>query len=313
MKKIVVFGECMLEFAPVDASQYMKGIAGDVYNTSVYLKRLSDDLADVSMLTAIGEDRISKDMLKQFEAESINTNQVYYHPNKTLGCYMIDIDDKGERSFTYWRSNAAARDTFSLLSEQQRESLIQGTDIFYFSGISLAIINDNDRDHFWRFVEQLSNAGKQVVFDTNFRPRLWQDPEFAKQEFERALTFSNLVFAGVEDLELLAMGECFATVSARLANFDIEELVIKHGEHGVQVQLAEQTEFIAITPVKEVIDTTSAGDSFNAGYIYARLLDQPQKQAVELASALAAEVIQHRGAIIAKEQFTTVKNKLTLM
>lgn len=310
MKKIVLFGECMLEFAPVETSQYSKGVAGDVYNTAVYLKRLSDKLADVSMLTAVGTDGVSKGMIKQFEDENINTSQVHYHQNKTVGCYMIDIDDNGERSFTYWRSDAAARDTFALLDKQQQQSLIQDTEVFYFSGISLAIINDTERAHFWHFVEQLAKAGKQVVFDTNYRPKLWRDQAVARAEFERALTYSNLVFAGVEDLELLDLGHCFSSVAEQLSRFAIKELVIKHGEHGVKAQLDQHIEFIPITPVEKVVDTTSAGDSFNAGYLYAKLIGQSQKQAVELASILAAQVIQHKGAIIPTDKFAEIKNTL---
>ncbi|WP_181901516.1 sugar kinase [Thalassotalea euphylliae] len=314
MKKIVVFGECMLEFAPMASQQYQRGIAGDVYNTSVYLQRLATELAQVSLLTALGRDAVSYNMLSQFQAEQLNTDYVYRHPARTVGAYLIDVDSEGERSFTYWRGQAAARETFALVSDKQLSQLIEHTDIFYFSGISIAILAQSDRERFWQFVEQLAAAGKQIVFDTNFRPQLWPDKVLAQQAFQRALKLSTTVFAGVEDLEQLAMGECFNSVAMSLKDYAIDELVIKHGEHGVQVIEGEKSQFIAIEPVANIVDTTSAGDSFNAGYLYARLAGSSASSSVNFASLLASHVIQHRGAIIATEDFAPIQASLnTLM
>ncbi len=314
MKKIVVFGECMLEFAPLAAQQYQRGIAGDVYNTSVYLQRLATGLAQVSLLSAVGRDAVSDNMVSQFQVEQISTDYVYRHPEQTVGAYLIDIDSAGERSFTYWRGQAAARETFALVSDEQLSQLIERTDLFYFSGISIAILAKNDRERFWLFVERLAALGKQIVFDTNFRPQLWPDKALAQQAFQRALRVSTTVFAGVEDLEQLAMGNCFNSVAMSLNDFAIDELVIKHGEHGVRVIQDEKSQFIAIEPVANVVDTTSAGDSFNAGYLYARLVGSNITLSVSYASLLAAHVIQHRGAIIAAEEFAPIQVSLnTLM
>ena len=48
-----------------------------------------------------------------------------------------------------------------------------------------------------------------------------------------------------------------------------------------------------------VVDTTSAGDSFNAAYLAARLGSESAAQAARAGHELASVVIQHRGAIIA--------------
>jgi len=55
------------------------------------------------------------------------------------------------------------------------------------------------------------------------------------------------------------------------------------------------------------IDTTSAGDSFNAGYLAARFEGQDPEQAARLAHRLASIVIQHRGAIVPAEAMATVR------
>jgi len=46
------------------------------------------------------------------------------------------------------------------------------------------------------------------------------------------------------------------------------------------------------------VDTTAAGDSFNGGYLAALFSGQSQAQALRSGHDLAAQVVQHRGAII---------------
>lgn len=64
-----------------------------------------------------------------------------------------------------------------------------------------------------------------------------------------------------------------------------------------------ERENIAISPVENVIDTKSAGDAFNAGYLSARLFDKSVTDSVQFAAKVAACVIQHKGAIVPIDAF----------
>jgi 2-dehydro-3-deoxygluconokinase len=51
-------------------------------------------------------------------------------------------------------------------------------------------------------------------------------------------------------------------------------------------------------PAPEVVDTTAAGDSFNAGYLARRLAGGTVGEALAAGSTLAARVVGGRGALV---------------
>ena len=77
----------------------------------------------------------------------------------------------------------------------------------------------------------------------------------------------------------------------------VAEIVLKMGPQGCLVVSSDTRELVAANKVA-VVDTTSAGDSFNAGYLAARLQGKSASAAARAGHRLASVVIQHRGAII---------------
>ncbi|ARD45185.1 sugar kinase [Colwellia sp. PAMC 21821] len=305
MKNIFLFGECMIELMTTSqekSSKTMKqSFAGDVFNTAVYLKRTFADL-NVHLVTAVGEDQFSLDMIEYFTSENIGVNFVYKSATKIPGLYSIQLDDQGERSFSYWRENSAARQVMQHINDDAISELSKG-DMFFFSGISLAVIEPEARADFWALIDKLKAGGVQIVFDPNYRPRLWSNAKEAQVQFELALQKSDLSLPGVDDFEQL-----FGMISAEEVNeycqqFGVNELVIKNGEQGILVVANGETLKFAITPVKNVVDTTSAGDSFNGVYLGARIKGFSVSDSIALASKAAGFVIQHKGAIVDKQAY----------
>jgi len=75
-------------------------------------------------------------------------------------------------------------------------------------------------------------------------------------------------------------------------------VVVKNGQGDALIAVGGKLETIPVPEVVAPVDTTAAGDSFNAGYLAARLAGQDPAAACRAAHRLAAEKIQHRGAIM---------------
>lgn len=317
MNNIYLLGECMIELMSANNSQastkptcksptgnqLTQGFAGDVFNTAVYLKRLFTD-KKVHLVTAVGDDNFSDDMVNYFEQEALTTDCVFRSREKIPGLYSIQLDEFGERSFTYWRNDSAARYVMNFIDQQVINDISKG-DIFFFSGISLGVILPQHRDQFWSFISALKQAGVSIAFDLNYRPKLWASKEEAQTQFKQAFDSANVLLPGVDDFAAIFDLDAVEDIIDFFNDYDFQELVIKNGEQNVFCISEEGQEIVDVTPVTKVVDTTSAGDSFNGAYLGARMAGSSVAQAVDLANQVAGFVIQHKGAIVDKTAFSS--------
>jgi len=295
MPKVAALGECMLELVRRPDGTLTMGFGGDTLNTAVYLARLG---AAVDYVTALGDDPHSDGMAAAWQAEGVGTGHVLRVPGRLPGLYLIETDAAGERRFLYWRDRAPARDLFVLPDTAALIGALEGYDLLYLSGISLAIWGEAGRAVLFPLLDRIRARGGRIAFDTNWRPRLWPDPATARRAYDEMLRRTDIALPGVTDLRDL-YGDLDATaVHHRVEAAGVPEIVLKLEEPGCVVTRDGVTTEVPAERVATVVDTTAAGDSFSAGYLAARLRGESPVEAARAAHRLAAVVIQHRGAII---------------
>jgi len=314
MKNIAVMGECMVEFGTasnVESQEklYKQSFAGDVYNTGIYIKRCIDNEADVSFLSAVGNDDLSDQLVAMMEKENLSGKLLYRSKTEKMGLYLINVDDEGERSFTYWRENSAAKNLIKFMQADSNNEKLSNIDALFFSGISIAILSATDLANFWLILKQLKVNGTRIIFDPNYRPALWQDEETARQAFNKAFSLSDVALPGVDDHIVLFNAKSAEDVADYLENLGIEEIVVKNGPESILISDRGERKVIDVIPARKVVDTTSAGDAFNGGYLSARIMGKPIEQSALFAANVAKCVIQHKGAIVGKDAFAAHLNQ----
>ncbi|WP_148052124.1 MULTISPECIES: sugar kinase [Atlantibacter] len=304
LKKIAVIGECMIELSQKGADVH-RGFGGDTLNTSVYIARQVDaQTLGVHYVTALGQDSFSQQMLEAWQAEQVQTTLIQRMENRLPGLYYIETDDTGERTFYYWRNEAAAR--FWLESEQAPAicAELAKFDYLYLSGISLAILSPESREKLLALLRECRANGGKVIFDNNYRPRLWASKEVTQQVYQQMLTCTDIAFLTLDDEDALWGEKPVEDVMARTHAAGVNEVVIKRGAESCLVAIAGEPllDVPAVKlPKEKVIDTTAAGDSFSAGYLAVRLTGGDAEAAAKRGHLTASTVIQYRGAIIPRE------------
>ncbi|MEY4983600.1 MAG: 2-dehydro-3-deoxygluconokinase [Pseudomonadota bacterium] len=294
--RIACLGEVMVEVARAPDGTARVGVAGDSYNTAVYLARSLRGAGRVAYVTALGDDPQSARILAALRDEGLDCAHVARIAGAMPGLYMIDTDAGGERRFSYWRATSAARRMFDADSPLA-SAPPQGFGLVYLTGISLAILPAPARDRLAGWLAAHHRAGGRVAFDPNFRPALWPDLATARAETMRFAALADIAFPSFDDETALFGPAPEGAVIDRYAAAGVRQGALKCGAGGAIALDGSQARHTA-SPSVRVVDTTAAGDSFNAGYLAA--LDQGAAGAACLAAgaALAERVIGWRGAIL---------------
>lgn len=291
MPRILAVGECMAELSPPDKQGGRRlGYGGDTLNTALYMARLLGK-GLVGYVTRLGDDPMSMEMVATWRSEGLDTTLVETAPGRTVGLYAIDLDNRGERSFTYWRGESPARELFNQGAYAKRLEAIERAALVYVSGITLAILPDDCRRALLNALTNAKAAGAMVACDPNYRPQLWPDMAAAQNWIGEAYRISSIVVTSPdEEQRLFGNQEIEARTTA--------EIVVKHGSGPCRLLLQGKTLEIEPPAVLNPRDTTGAGDAFNAAYLATRFKDGSPVEAAQAGHRLAAKVIMSPGAIL---------------
>jgi 2-dehydro-3-deoxygluconokinase len=296
MAGVIALGECMVELSLTGPASALIGQAGDTFNTCVYLQRLGLTCA---YATALGAgDPFSRAILDRMGEEGISTALVVEAEGRVPGLYAIQRDAAGERSFYYWRGEAPARDYLQLVDLGALRAAMLDAELIYLSAITLAVVGEAGRAVLTPLLAQAAKAGVAVAFDSNYRARLWPDAATARTAIAEAIAASRYLSLSSEDVAAFGGGDARA-LAGHWAQRGVE-VVLRHADQRIEVLRGPDRQAFAAEPAIAAVDTTGAGDSFNAGYLAARLKGDGVAEAVAAARRLAAAVVQAPGAIIPK-------------
>ena len=297
-QRIVAIGECMIELVEDGPGRMRRSFGGDTLNTAVHLRRsLPPSAWTIAYLTVLGDDPFSDEMLAAWTAENIDVSLVGRLPGRLPGLYAVTTDETGDRSFSYWRTQAPVRDLFRDDASTPHLAATSGAALIYFSGITLAILDPTSRERLFALLDERRATGTRIAFDPNFRSRLWTSHDEAKRWHAKALERVDLALPTFDDeAALWGDGSPEATLE-RISALGVGETVVKCGMEAAHARAGSEACSLAPSRALRPLDTTGAGDSFNAAYIAARLEGASLQRALKAGHELAGHVVMHRGAI----------------
>ncbi|KPG73186.1 sugar kinase [Pseudomonas libanensis] len=294
--RIALIGECMIELQHRADGSLHQSFGGDTLNTAVYLRRELGEAGSVDYVTALGDDSFSDAMCQQWHEEGVGLGMVQRLPGRLPGLYCIQTDANGERKFLYWRNEAAVRDCFTTPAAEPILAALPDYDVVYFSGITLAVLGAMGRGRLLQTLVQTRRRGGRVVFDNNYRPRLWADVAAAREAYSKVLAEVDIALLTEDDeFALFGYQDSEQVFSAYPS---IAEVVLKRGPDACLIRCAGERFVVPALKVEKVVDTTAAGDSFSAGYLAGRLKGESPQEAALAGHRLASRVIQVSGALI---------------
>jgi fructokinase len=224
---------------------------------------------------------------------------------------FVHLNADGDRSFSFYRNPGA---DMMLSPEEINLDIVEQAGLLHFGSVSLT--DEPAREATLHAVREAKRSGKQISFDPNLRPLLWESLDIAKEQIRQGLAYADVVKLSLEELEFLTGTRKLEQGTESLyEEFQIPLILVTLGEDGCFYRIGGEWGSASGYPV-QAIDTTGAGDCFFAGFLWGML--ELGKTAAELeagnlpdmlafANGAGALVTQQKGAIPAIPSIEEIK------
>ena len=273
-----------------DEESYITGLTescgGSAANTIVGLSRLG---MKTGFIGKVAGDREGEILLKNLQNEGINTDGVVRASEGRSGSVSGFVDGEGQRA---------------LYVDPGVNDLIEPPEVpeDYLKGVSIL--------HLTSFVANTSNqsleAQKQVLNEIPDDVHVSFDPgmlyiERGLEFLEPFLLKTDILLLNEAELKLLLNEEGGTSIdtceygSKKLLEYGVKMVVVKRGDKGAYVTDGQSSHFVDALKV-ECVDTTGAGDAFNAGFIYGFIRGENILKSAQIGNFTAACSVQKKGA-----------------
>ncbi|HEC5300669.1 TPA: aminoimidazole riboside kinase [Enterobacter asburiae] len=289
MKKIWVLGDAVVDLLPDGEGRLLQCPGGAPANVAVGIARLGGQSAFIGR---VGDDPFGRFMAKTLADEKVDVKSMRLDPAHRTSTVVVDLDDHGERSFTFMVRPSA-------------DLFLEPADLPTFSAgewlhvCSIALSAEPSRSATFEAMAAVREVGGYVSFDPNIRPDLWPDENELRRLLEQALQSADVVKLSVEELAFLTGNvEVNVGLHVLMARCPARLVLVTQGKEGVIAWHDGAVEHYPATPV-ECVDTTGAGDAFVAGLLYGLAAGQDLTPVIALAQRCGALATTAKGAMTA--------------
>ena len=166
--------------------------------------------------------------------------------------------------------------------------------LLLITGVTLAVMEAPEK---LMELLRLLRGRTPIALDTNYRARLWSSPDAYRARFEEILPFVDILLPTRSDLEAIYPDEPIEPLIERIAMAGPSTIAMKCGADGCAVWDGAALRPYPPPEVIAPLDTTGAGDAFNAGFLSALLRGHGMEIRCDVGQRVAARALRVRGAL----------------
>jgi 2-dehydro-3-deoxygluconokinase len=293
--KICSIGECMIEITNTYNNNFQQSFAGDTLNFCSYLNKKN---FNVDYLSSVGKSEINKDFFNLLKSKKISKKLIHIHPHNETGLYLIKNDKNGEKNFYYWRDNSAAKNYLNELNYKKLEIILKKYHYIYFSGITLSIISKNKQKDFCNLIKKLKEYNVKIIFDLNIRIKRWPNKKHLNASINLFLPFIDILFSTGEDIKNWKNNDNLSFFNKLIKSNKINHAIFRKNASLNYAILNDQIYKVANKVHKMIVDSSGAGDGYNAAYISEFLTSGDVYRSLQASHLLGSKIVMKKGAII---------------
>ena len=264
MFDVVSLGELLIDFTPRGKTEtgnilYEQNPGGAPANVAAAVSRLGGKSAFIGK---VGSDAFGHFLNETLRENGIDASGLRAAGNAATTLAFVHLDDKGDRSFTFYRSPGA--DT-TLKADELDFALLDSAKIFHFGSLSLTA--EPARSATLAAVKYAKQQGSMISYDPNLRLALWPDAETAKTGILAGLGYADILKISGEELAFITGTTCYEQGSKMLCDKGVRFVVITLGPEGCFYRYKHGMGHIHTYDTR-VIDTTGSGDAFTGAMLY---------------------------------------------
>lgn len=271
---ICALGEILIDFTPAGIGPqgnpcFERNPGGAPANVLAFLSRLGRSTA---LIAKLGTDMFGSYLLQLLNELGIDNRAVTQDPETRTTLAFVQLDSHGERSFSFYRNPGA---DIMLEPEDLDFDLIEHSRIFHCGSLSLT--NEPAASATWAALGHAAKSGCVISYDPNLRPALWSDLGVAREKMVGPLGHCDILKISEEELAFLTGISDLKTGTARILDeWKVPVILVTRGARGIFYRLGPETgERSAFTGL-DIVDTTGAGDTFLAAFLYCILCEADQ-------------------------------------
>ena len=237
----------------------------------------------VGIIDCVGDDELGRFYMKGLESEGVDVSRIRIRAGLSTAHCIVLVDRRGRHAYIGFEGA-----TRHLTPKEVDHEYVSGSRLLYISGY--AVVDSPIREAALRAVEIASESGIPIFFDPG--PKLTVIP---METLNRFNSVSRMILLNEREMDLMEDAASIGDAARGLLRKGPEAIILKRGKAGCLICTGSGSMEVPGYRVKAV-DTTGAGDAFNASFIYGYLRGWSLRKSAVLANAVGAVKVTKMGA-----------------